>query len=708
MSSLVTSETIRDVAVITVDNPPVNALSPEVQTKLEALVDAALAAPAIRGLVLAGANNTFIAGVDIKELQKLAQRKPTLLKELHPLLNRLEASTKPVVCALSGVTLGGGLELALACHYRMASPSARVGLPEVKLGLIPGAGGTQRLPRLIGLVAAAELCATGQQIDATAAQQAGLVDELVTGELRAAAIDQALKMAASGQPPRQTSATQDRLGTLAEHTEALSKLRARMARQGRGASAPLKAIEAVEASATLSFPDGLRREADLFRACLQSSESAASMHVFFGERTVAKIPGLPQETQTYTLRQAAVIGAGTMGGGIVMTCLDAGIPVVLKEIDSARLERGLDVIRRNYAEAVKKGRLTDGQMQQRLALLEPTTSYEQIGKAEIVIEAVFENMALKKQVFREIDAAAAPDAILASNTSTLDIDALAAETRRPERVIGNHFFSPANLMRLLEIVRGRKTSHEVIATCMALARRLRKIGVLVGNCHGFVGNRMFGPFLREAQYLAEEGASITEIDETLVQFGMAMGVFTVEDLAGIDVGWRVRQENPHWLPEGYRKYRAADRLAEMGRHGQKTGAGWYRYEPGRRTPIPDPRVEEIIAQCATAGGIVRRKVPPQEILDRMMYALVNEGARILEDGIALRAVDIDIIYVNGYGFPAHRGGPMFYADTLGLPKVLERIQEFERQHGFWWKPAPLLEQLAKAGRKFCDMEAKHG
>jgi 3-hydroxyacyl-CoA dehydrogenase len=708
MSELVTSRLTKNIAVITVDNPPVNALSPGVPDGILIHLEAALPDERVKGIVLIGAGNTFIAGADIKELQKLARGQSSTLENIQRLLSKLETSSKPVVCAIHGTALGGGLEIAMACHYRVASPSARVGQPEVKLGLIPGAGGTQRLPRLAGLVLAADLCATGRQISAAEAKEAGIIDRIISGDLLDGAIAFATDQAHSGQEPRRTRDLTAQLGDAPANRQALDQLRQRVTKQARGAAAPLKAIEAVEGSATLPFDLGCEKEAELFKACLLSNEASSLMHVFFGERVVSKIPDLPRETSTYTIRQVAVIGAGTMGGGIAMTYLDAGFPVVVKEADQARLDLGLNVIRGNYQAAVKKNRLTQAEMEQRLAKLEPTLDYQKIRQAHIVVEAVFENMALKKQVFREIDAVAAPGAILATNTSTLNIDEIASATGRPASVIGTHFFSPANLMRLLEIVRGKQTSKEVIATCMSLAKRLNKVGVLVGNCHGFVGNRMFGPFIRESQYLAEEGASVVEIDRALVDFGMAMGIFTVEDLAGIDVGWRIRKESPDWLPAGYRKYRAADRLAEAGRYGQKTNAGWYRYEANSRTPIPDPVVETIIAECAAEAGITRRRIEPREIIERMMYALVNEGARILEEGIALRSVDIDIIYINGYGFPAHRGGPMHYADTVGLREVYGRICQFEKEHGFWWKPAPLLKTLAESGKTFADFDRKQG
>jgi 3-hydroxyacyl-CoA dehydrogenase len=472
--------------------------------------------------------------------------------------------------------------------------------------------------------------------------------------------------------------------------------------------APFKAIEAVAAAATLPFAKGLERESQLFEECLYSDQSKALIHAFFGERAVSKIPGIPKETPLLPIRKAAVVGAGTMGGGITMAYANAGIPVFLKEVAQEALDRGMATITRNYAATVKKGRLTQAQMDERLARIQPTLSYDRFSEADIVVEAVFEGMELKKKVFAELDPVTRPDAILASNTSTLDIDEIASATSRPQQVIGHHFFSPANVMRLLEIVRGKHSSASVIATSMALSRTLGKVGVLVGNCRGFVGNRMFGPYQREAQFLLEEGAKVEEVDAALVEFGMAMGPLAVGDLAGLDVGWRIRKESKHLVPSGLRETHAADRLCEMGRYGQKTGAGWYRYPDGSRSPVPDPEVERIIEECARAAGVERRTISTEEIIERTLYALVNEGAKILAEGFALRAVDIDIVYIYGYGFPAYRGGPMWYADTVGLSKVYERICQFENQHGGWWTPAPLLKELAEKRRTFADYDRAKG
>jgi 3-hydroxyacyl-CoA dehydrogenase len=471
--------------------------------------------------------------------------------------------------------------------------------------------------------------------------------------------------------------------------------------------APLAAIDAVEAATKMSFEDGCLEEQRLFIDCLQSDQSKALIHVFFGEREVAKIPDVPKETPTIPVNSVAVIGAGTMGGGIAMVFANAGITVLLKESDQPALDRGMANIQKNYASSVKRGRFTQQFVDERLKLIRPTLQYDGFEKADMVVEAVFEGMALKKQVFAELDRICKPGAILASNTSTLDIDEIASATSRPEFVIGTHFFSPANIMRLLEIVRGKKTSKPVIATCMQLSKKIGKIGVLVGNCRGFVGNRMFGPYVRESVFLVEEGTSVAAVDKALSEFGMAMGPLAVGDLSGLDVGWRVRKEYRHLEKPGVRQAMAGDRLCEMGRYGQKTGAGWYKYDENRRAS-PDPEVAALVRQWAAEAGIPQRQIPADEIVDRCVYALVNEGARILEEGYALRAVDIDIIYLNGYGFPAYRGGPMWFADTVGLKKVYDRVCDFHRQHGEHWEPAPLLRQLAEQSGTFAGFNREHG
>jgi len=700
MSDLVSVSRDGDIGIITINNPPVNALSPGVPEGIAAAVHGFNADPGIKGIVLIGGGRTFVAGADIREFGKLTSGQKPLDVGLDPMLSALEDSPKPVVCAIHGTALGGGLETAMACHYRVAVRDAQVGQPEVKLGLIPGAGGTQRLPRLAGVAKAAEMCAGGDNISATEALAAGILDQLVDGDLLPAAVAFARAQAAQG-PPRRTRDLTEKLGTPAANAPILATIREQVKKKARGLIAPLKAIDAIEAAVTLPFPEGCKRERELFMECLFSDQSKALIHVFFAEREVAKVPGITKDTPRLPIRKAAVVGAGTMGGGIAMTYANAGIPVLLKEVDQAALDRGLAIIRKNYASTVQKGRLTQQQMDERLARIEPTLSFDRFGEADIVIEAVFESLALKKQVFAELDRVMRPEAILATNTSTLNIDEIAAATHRPEQVIGHHFFSPANVMKLLEIVRGKATSPAVIATSMDLAKRLNKIGVLVGNCRAFVGNRMFDPYVREAQFLLEEGASIEEVDAALTAFGMAMGPLAVLDLAGLDVGWRIRKEGGFVLPVGRKAYLAEDRLCELGHFGQKTGAGWYLYQNGTRTP--NPVAVRLVEEAARENGITRRTIPPSEIVERTVYALINEGARILQEGIALRPGDIDIIYVYGYGFPAFRGGPMWYADTVGLQTVYQRICEFERQLGQTWEPAPLLKQLAESGRSFASL-----
>jgi 3-hydroxyacyl-CoA dehydrogenase len=586
-----------------------------------------------------------------------------------------------------------------------------VGQPEVKLGIIPGAGGTQRLPRLAGVAKAVEMCALGEPVRGEQARAFGIVDAIVTGDCHDAllrgAVEFARQAAAKPGAPPKTCDRNEKLLDDGSHAAVFAHARETAAQKRRGFLAPLKAIEAVEAATRLSFEDGLRREAELFRECLFSDQSKALIHAFFGERAVRKIPDVPADTPLLEIRQAAVVGAGTMGGGITMAYLNAGIPVILKEESQDMLDHGMATIRRNYERSAARGRVTREFVDQRLAMLKPVVSYDGFDQADIVIEAVFESMELKKKVFAELDKVTDPGAILASNTSTLDIDEIALMTSRPEQVIGHHFFSPANVMRLLEIVRGKRTGKAVIATSMALARRLRKVGVLVGNCRGFVGNRMFGPYRREAQFLVEEGATPTEVDEALQDFGMAMGPLATGDLAGLDVGWRIRKEYRHLEPAGVRQPLLEDRLCELGRYGQKTGAGWYHYGEDR-SRSEDPEVERIIEQVVQRAAIPQRKISREEMADRCVYALVNESARILEEGFALRAVDIDIIYLSGYGFPAFRGGPMWHADTAGLRQVYDRVCEFEQQHGYWWKPAPLLKQLAEQGKTFAEWDEARG
>jgi 3-hydroxyacyl-CoA dehydrogenase len=704
MSDLVHLTKENDIAIITIDNPPVNALSPGVPEGISEAIEKIDNDPDVKAAVLIGGGRTFVAGADIKEFGKITRGENRRGVAFLPLLLRIEDCTKPVVMAIHGTAFGGGLELAMAGHYRVAVPSAQVGQPEVKLGIIPGAAGTQRLPRLAGVASGVQMCADGNPIKADKALKLGIVDRLIEGDLLAGAVAFAREIA--GKPAPKTRERNQKLGTPEENAPIFAAARDTAHKKQRGMMAPLAAIDAVEAATKLSFEEGCEAEQKLFIECLFSDQSKAMIHVFFGEREVSKIPDVPKDTPIIPVKSAAVVGAGTMGGGITMNFVNAGIPVLLKEADQAALDRGLATIQKNYANSVKRGRFTQAFMDERLSLIKPTLSYDDFGGADMVIEAVFEGMALKKEVFTELDRVCKPGAILASNTSTLNIDEIASATSRPEAVIGTHFFSPANVMRLLEIVRGKATGKEVIATCMQLSKKIGKIGVLVGNCRGFVGNRMFGPYRREAQFLIEEGASVEAVDKALYDFGMAMGPLATGDLAGLDVGWRIRKEYMHLEKPGVRQPLAEDRLCEMGRYGQKTGAGWYKYDENRRA-VPDPEVADLVSKWAAEAGITKRQISPEEMVDRCIYALVNEGARILEEGYALRSVDIDIVYLNGYGFPVYRGGPMWYADTVGLKKVYDRISEFHQEHGELWEPAPLLAQLAEQGGTFANFDKEH-
>jgi 3-hydroxyacyl-CoA dehydrogenase len=706
MSTLVrlSKDKASDIAIITIDNRPVNALSPGVPEGIANAIEEINNDPSVNAAVLIGSGRTFVAGADIKEFEKITSGR-TRGAGLLPLLLSIEDCRKPIVMAIHGAAFGGGLELAMAGHYRVASGDAEVGQPEVKLGLIPGAAGTQRLPRLAGVAKTLEMCTDGKPVAAAEAFRLGIIDRLIEGDLLAGAVAFAREVA--GRPIPRTRERSEKLGMAEENAAIIAAARETVWKKQRGLKAPLAAIEAVEAATKLSFAEGCEVERRLFTECLFSDQSKALIHVFFGEREVAKIPDVPKDTPVKPIRSVAVVGSGTMGGGIAMVFANAGIPVLLKEVDQPALDQGVAKIRKNYASSVQRGRLTQKFVDERLALITPTLSYDNFADADMVVEAVFEGMALKKQVFQDLDRACKPGAILASNTSTLSIDDIASVTSRPEFVVGTHFFSPANIMRLLEIVRGKQTSKEVVATCMQLSKKLGKIGVLVGNCRGFVGNRMFGPYRREAQFLVEEGAGVDAVDNALVEFGMAMGPLATGDLAGLDVGWRIRKEYRHLEKPGVRQPIAEDRLCEMGRYGQKTLAGWYRYDDQRRA-APDPEVAALVRNWTAEARIPQREIPAPEIVDRCLYALVNEGARVLEEGYALRAVDIDVIYLNGYGFPAYRGGPMWYADTIGLGKVYDRVCEFRQQHGELWEPAPLLKRLAEADQTFAEFNQKQG
>jgi len=705
MTQPVARTTCDGIAVITIDNPPVNALSPGVPEGMLKALETAERDPSVRAIVIICAGRTFISGADIKELESAARNPESGGPDLHPLLARIEDCAKPVIMAIHGMALGGGLEVAMAGHYRVAVADASLGTPEVNLGIIPGAEGTQRLPRLVGVAAAVEMCVSGKPIKAPQALLMGLIDRVIDGDLLSGAVAYAGEVA--GQPVRKTREKNDRLGSPSENAPIFAAGRAQAAKIRRNQTAPLAALEALEAATTLPFDQGCKKEREIVRRVLASDQAKAMIHIFFAERAVARVPGIPKDTATYPIAKVGIIGAGTMGGGIAMACANAGISVVLKETEQAALDRGVAAIRKNYESSVKKGRFSQAVMDQRMALIHPQLTYEGFDQADLIIEAVFESMPLKKQIFSEIDKIAKPDCVLASNTSTLDIDEIAAATSRPQIVIGLHFFSPAHVMRLVEIVRGKHPSNEVVATSLAIAKKLGKVGVVVGNCRGFVGNRMMLPYMREAQFLAEEGSTPEQVDKALTDFGMAMGIFAVDDMGGIDLAYRVKQEYAYLRKPGERVPLVLDKLYEMGRLGQKRGMGWYRYDESR-SPIPDPEVHALIEKTAREAGISRRTITPQEIIERSVYIMINEGARILEEGHAQRAADIDVIYCTGYGFPGYRGGPMWYADTVGLKNVYARVREFQLRYGHLWEPAPLLKKLAEEGRTFADWDLAKG
>ena len=684
-----------DIGIVTVNNPPVNALSQHVRHGLSESF-ASASEDDTRAVVLICEGRTFIAGADISEFGK-----PMAPPYFLDTLKVMENLPKPVVAAIHGTALGGGLETALCCHYRVAVPSARVGLPEVHLGLLPGAGGTQRLPRLIGAEAALDAISTGAHIPAPAALKSGIIDELVEEDaLLEGALAFARRMVAEGAPLKRVRDQNDKVSGV--DPAIFEAARKKMQRTRRGFQAPLNCIACVEAACTLPFDEGLARERELFQELVDSQQSAAQRHIFFAERAASKVNDMPSGVATLDIGRVGVIGAGTMGGGIAMNFANVGIPVVLVEMEQQYLDKGMATIRGNYERTAKKGRLTMDEVGIRMGLITPTLDFDALADVDMVIEAVYENMDVKKAVFAQLDEVTKPACILASNTSTLDVDEIAAVTGRPEKVIGTHFFSPANVMRLLEIVRGAKTSHETLATTLAVTRAIRKVGVVVGVCDGFVGNRMIHKYLAQAQYMLEEGALPHEVDDPIYELGFAMGPLTMSDLAGLDVGWRIRQGKglPESLAPGDRYCEIADRICELGRFGQKTGAGFYKYDAATRGRERDPEIEKLITDYSAEKGIVRREIPPGEVVERLMYALINEAAWILEEGIAQRASDIDVIYVNGYGVPAYLGGPMFYADQVGPAEVYKRVCEFAEQDPASWQPAPLLEQLAESGGSF--------
>jgi len=675
-----------EVAVLTINSPPVNALSQAVRDGLKRGVEAADGNGEVKAIVIICAGRTFIAGADISEFGK-----PPAAPYLPQVLDAIENASKPVVAALHGTALGGGFEVALTAHYRIAVPSAKYGLPEIKLGLIPGAGGTQRLPRLIGVEKALDVILFGTPFGASEAKEWGVVDEVAEeGRLRESALAFARSLIAEKAPLKKVRDRSDRLAPARGHPEIFEAIRKANARKFRGFEAWEKAIESVRNAVDLPFDEGIAKERQMFMALLQTTQSRAQRHVFFAERQAAKIADVGPDVATKPIRSVGVIGAGTMGGGIAMNFLSAGIPVTLVETSGQALDRGVSVMRKNYEATARKGRLTMAEVEERMGRLKPTLDFGALNEADLVIEAVFEDMALKKQIFERLDSVAKGGAILASNTSYLDVDEIAAKTKRPEDVLGMHFFSPANVMRLLEIVRGAKTSKPVLATIAALAPRIGKVGVVVGVTHGFVGNRMLAQRQREATKLILEGATPWSVDRVLTDFGMPMGPFAMSDLAGLDIGWSAETSKRSTIREI---------LCEEGRRGQKTGAGFYDYDEAR-TPKPSAHVEKIIRDFAAAKGIAQRKIGDAEILERCIYPMINEGAKILDEGKAQRASDIDIVWIYGYGWPVYRGGPMFYADTVGLKVVLAKLEEFQTKFGDDFKPAALLEKLAAEGGTF--------
>jgi 3-hydroxyacyl-CoA dehydrogenase len=683
-----------DVGIVTIDSPPVNALSHAVRAGIQAAFTQAKDDPAIKAIVLACKGRTFVAGADITEFGKPPQ--PPNLRENIELIENIP---KPVVAAIHGTALGGGLELALACHFRVAVPDARLGLPEVKLGILPGAGGTQRLPRAVGPEKALRMIVSGDPIPARQALADGLIDEVVDGDLVAAAAAFARKALAEKRPLRRLRDEDAKLAATRADRSKFEEAGGALTSRARGLRAPVACVEAVKAALDLPFDQGLRRERELFQELVTGDQSKAQRYIFFAEREAAKVPGVTPADKPREVKRAAVIGAGTMGGGISMNFANAGIPVTVVETSQEALDRGLKTVRKNYDNTAARGGLKPEDVERRMALFNGTTDFEKVADADIVIEAVFEEMPIKKEVFGKLDRITRPDAVLATNTSYLNVNEIAQTTKRPPSVLGMHFFSPANVMRLLEIVRGKDTAPDVLATAVAVGRKMGKVPVVVGVCHGFVGNRMLSARGIEAERMLLEGALPHEVDGALTQFGFPMGPFAMGDLAGLDVGWRIRKALGT-------KAEIADAICEMGRYGQKTGRGYYIYQPGSRTPQPDPEIEALIVKASRERGIARRAIDKQEILERLLYPMINEGARILEEGIASRPSDIDVIWVYGYGWPVYRGGPMYYADGVGLAQIRDRLSHYATQSkDDRLKPAPLLARLAAEGKGFASLAA---
>ena len=700
MSSPVTYERKENIGIITVNNSPVNALSQAVRAGLSDCLKEALNDSAAEAVIVTGGGRTFMAGADISEFGK-----PTMSPDLNSVIFEYENSSKPTIAALHGTPLGGGLEVSMGCHYRVANSKTLLGLPEVKLGLLPGAGGTQRLPRLVGPELALEMITSGNPIPAYKAMKEGLVSEIYENITHEELIDNAIvfakKILSNNDHPKSRERAEKITNISPDiFNNAIKKITPRL----RGREGPLRCIEAVRGAIDLSFEEGMKNERDLFKLCHDSDESEALIHSFFSERMANKIPGMDKNTPLRPINKAVVIGCGTMGGGIAMSFVNAGIPVSVIETTSEFLDKGMSVIKNNYSTTVSKGRLSQENMDKRMALLTPTLDWDVIKEADIVIEAVFEEMEIKKEIFAKIDNLAKEGAILASNTSTLDIDEIADATNRPEEVVGTHFFSPANVMRLLEIVRGSRTKVDILATLMSLAKKIKKVGIIAGNCDGFVGNRMFHQYVMQAHLLVEEGATPEQVDSVAENWGWAMGPFAVNDLAGNDVGWLIRKRHK---AENYyegKKYASdvADRLCELGRFGQKVGKGFYKYDPKTRKRESDPEVHKIIEDVRREKGVNPREISDDEILSRLHGALINEGTRILEEGHAFRASDIDVCYINGYGFAAHRGGPMWQADKMGVNKIAKEINNHRNADNLSWPESKLMNQLEESNGKLSE------
>ena len=699
MNEIVSCSVIDNIAVVRIDNPPVNAMDRAVRAGLNKTFSELKNRSDIAAVVLACAGRTFVAGADIKEFDT-GIRAPGF----HEVLQLIEDSPRPVVAAVHGTALGAGTELALACHYRVAQQDARFGLPELSLGIIPGAGGTQRLPRLIPLDRALDMMLSGKPLPAATARELGLADALAAGDVVEGAIAFTRDLIARGAGPRRT---REQPVKNAEKADAiLQEKRAQIAKTMRNRKSPLALLEAVKAATELPFADGLKVESEQSRRLVQAPEARALRHLFFAEREVRKIPAVSSDEKARPVSRVGIVGAGTMGGGIAMCFANANIPVTIVDAAQANLDRGLATIRKNYERSVTRGSLKPDQLEQRMALITPTLDFSALASADLVIEAVFENMALKKDIFGKLDGVARPGAILGTNTSTLDIDEIAAVTRRPQDVIGLHFFSPANVMPLLEIVQARQTAPDVLMTAMDVAKQIKKTGVVAKVCYGFIGNRMMDPYAREAEHCLLEGATPEQVDSALEEFGMAMGILAVFDMAGVDIGHLTRVERKHLLPDDPTFYRCSAMLTERGWLGQKTGRGFYRYDNADRKRTPDPETVEMFWAEGKRLGVARRTPDRQEIQERCFYAMINEGARLLEEGIALRASDIDVVYTSGYGFPRYRGGPMFYAETIGLKVIRDRILEFGRTFDRqYWTPAPLLELLARNESTFDKWDA---